>query len=114
MTAIFKYNFDVLQLGNRKLYRKTLTNFILMHCSFFQDLRKRYRYLSHLPVSCEFVICEMMLRPPVLSKQTIHNFMGEFKKRKASRLKKSEEQRRHDLRANAELSREAGIQHNYY
>ena len=52
----------------------------------------------------------MMLRPPVLSKQTIHNFMGEFKKRKASRLKRSEEQRRHDMRANAELSREAGME----
>ena len=35
--------------------------------------------------------------------------MGEFKKRKASRLKKSEEQRKHDMRANAELSREAGM-----
>lgn len=35
--------------------------------------------------------------------------MGEFKKRKAYRLKKSEEQRKHDMRANAELSREAGM-----
>jgi len=74
-----------------------------------RELRKRYRYLSHLPVSCEFVICELMLRPPVLSKQTIHNFMGEFKKRRTARFKKVEEQRKHDMRANAELSREAGF-----
>jgi len=49
-----------------------------------------------------------MLRPPVLSKHTIHNFMGEFKKRKAGRMRKLDDQRKHDLRANAEMSRVAG------
>jgi len=99
------------EYGSLENAPKTIIGQILDFESFSmtKELRRRYRYLSHLPLSCEFVICEMMLRPPVLSKQTIHNFMGEFKKRKAARLKRSEEQRKHDMRANAELSREAGF-----
>lgn len=77
--------------------------------SMTNELRKRYRYLAHLPISCEFVICELMLRPPILSKQTIHNFMGEFKKRKAQRSKKLEDQKKHDYQADANLNRSAGF-----
>jgi len=98
------------QYGSLEKAPKKIVGQILDFESFTmsKELRKRYRYLSHLPLSCEFIICELMLRPPVLSKQTIHNFMGEFKKRKALRFKKMEEQRKHDLRANAEISRGAG------
>lgn len=73
-----------------------------------KELRKRYRYLRHLPISCEFIVCELMLRPPVLSRSTIKYFMPEFKKRKASRLKKIEEQRKFDRRASAARSRQEG------
>lgn len=73
-----------------------------------KDLRKRFRYLRHLPVACEFIVCELILRPPVLSKHTIHNFMPEFKKRKEARLRKLEEQRKFDRRANAVRSRQEG------
>lgn len=64
-----------------------------------KELRKRFRYLSHLPLSSEFMICELILKPPLLSKNTIHNFMPEFKNRKALRLKKFKEQQKFDRRA---------------
>ena len=35
--------------------------------------------------------------------------MGEFKKRKAACARRLDEQRKHDLRANAEMNREAGV-----
>merc|ERR1719378_1381630 len=74
-----------------------------------KELRKRFRYLSHLPLSSEFMICELILKPPLLSKRTIQNFMPEFKNRKALRLKKFKEQQRFDRQANAIESKKYGF-----
>ena len=41
-----------------------------------QEVRDRYRYLSHLPLTCELVLCELELRPPLLSKDTLRAFAG--------------------------------------
>ena len=59
-------------------------------------------------MSCEFFICELLLRPPVLSKTTIHNFMPEFNKRKTMRAKKLEEQRKFDHKATNARNKEFG------
>jgi len=74
-----------------------------------KELRKRFRYLSHLPLSSEFMICELILKPPLLSKRTIHNFMPEFKNRKAMRSKKVKEQQRFDREANVIESKKYGF-----
>jgi len=79
-----------------------------------KELRKRYRYLAHLPIACEFIICELMLRPPVLSKHTIKSFMPEFKKRKAARSKKLEEQRKFDHKASDAINKQGGFRVEYY
>ena len=42
-----------------------------------QDVRQRNRYLSHLPLTCEFSICELALQPPLVSKETLEIFSGE-------------------------------------
>ena len=42
----------------------------------FKELRRRFRYLRHLPLTCEFAICELDLRPPVLSWETLNHFKG--------------------------------------
>ena len=42
-----------------------------------QEVRDRYRYLSHLPLTCEFVLCELELRPPLLSRDILRMFSGE-------------------------------------
>ena len=60
---------------------------------FLQDLRKRYRYLSHLPLSCEFTFCELMIKQPVLSKETLRLFAEEFRQRKIFRQRKKREER---------------------
>jgi len=89
-----------------------ITGTILDYESFTMNkiLRKRYRYLSHLPLACEFVIVELMLRPPILSKQTIRSFMPEFQKRKALRARKQEELRKFEKKAAAALREQDGFQ----
>ncbi|XP_034873041.1 RING finger protein 10 isoform X2 [Mirounga leonina] len=42
--------------------------------SMSEDVRQRHRYLSHLPLTCEFSICELALQPPVVSKETLEIF----------------------------------------
>ena len=61
-----------------------------------QDIRGRYRYLSHLPLTCEFVLCELDLKPPVLSQDTLKVFSEELLKRKQKRIKKKREERRRE------------------
>jgi len=43
---------------------------------FVQDLRRRLRYLSHLPLTCEFVMAELDLRPPIVSQHVLDTFKG--------------------------------------
>ncbi|KAL7983157.1 hypothetical protein Chor_000019 [Crotalus horridus] len=38
------------------------------------DVRQRHRYLCHLPLTCEFSICELALKSPVVSKETLQMF----------------------------------------
>ena len=60
----------------------------------FQELRKRFRYLSHLPLYCEFTFCELMIRPPTLSRETLGKFANEFYERKMTRQRKKREERK--------------------
>ena len=43
-----------------------------------QECRKRLRYLSHLPLTCEFQLAELNLTPPLVSKETLTVFKGKF------------------------------------
>ena len=45
--------------------------------ALLQEIRRRHRYLAHLPLTCEFSICELALQSPVLSKETLDTFAGE-------------------------------------
>ncbi|NXG34949.1 RNF10 protein, partial [Dromaius novaehollandiae] len=44
--------------------------------SMTEDIRQRHRYLCHLPLTCEFSICELALKPPTISKETLELFSG--------------------------------------
>lgn len=44
--------------------------------TLLQEIRRRHRYLAHLPLTCEFSICELALQPPILSKETLDTFSG--------------------------------------
>lgn len=44
--------------------------------SMTEDLRKRLRYLQHLPLTCQFEVVEIQLAPPVVSQKTLDTFKG--------------------------------------
>lgn len=99
-----------------------------------QEIRRRHRYLAHLPLTCEFSICELVLQPPVLSKETLETFAGmdrvpsgsvcvfgrpfkgltsvllpdELEKRKRMRQKKLREEKRREKRIEMEENKKQG------
>ncbi|XP_029653016.1 RING finger protein 10 [Octopus sinensis] len=58
-----------------------------------QELRNRLRYLNHLPLSVEFKVVELLLNPPVVSKETLKEFSDIIKKRVKCRQKKQRQER---------------------
>ncbi|XP_035392054.1 RING finger protein 10 isoform X1 [Electrophorus electricus] len=73
-----------------------------------EDVRRRHRYLSHLPLTCEFSICELDLQPPVLSKETLDSFSDDLEKRKRLRQKKVRDEKRRERRIEMEENRKQG------
>ncbi|XP_053558020.1 RING finger protein 10 [Bombina bombina] len=73
-----------------------------------EDVRRRHRYLCHLPLTCEFSICEMALGPPVVSKETLALFADEVEKRKRLRQRKARDERRREKRIEIEENKKQG------
>uniref|UniRef100_A0A673CF92 E3 ubiquitin-protein ligase RNF10 n=1 Tax=Sphaeramia orbicularis TaxID=375764 RepID=A0A673CF92_9TELE len=61
-----------------------------------EEIRRRHRYLEHLPLTCEFSICELALQPPLLSKETLDSFAGDLDIRKRLRQKKARDEKRRE------------------
>ncbi|XP_012392787.1 RING finger protein 10 isoform X3 [Orcinus orca] len=76
--------------------------------SMSEDVRQRHRYLSHLPLTCEFSICELALQPPLVSKETLGIFSDDIEKRKRQRQKKAREERRRERRIEMEENKKQG------
>ncbi|KAK9522395.1 hypothetical protein VZT92_018863 [Zoarces viviparus] len=73
-----------------------------------EDIRRRHRYLAHLPLTCEFSICELVLQPPILSKETLDTFADDLEKRKHLRQKKARDEKRREKRIEIEENRKQG------
>ncbi|XP_059359303.1 RING finger protein 10 [Carassius carassius] len=73
-----------------------------------EDIRRRHRYLSHLPLTCEFSLCELKLEPPILSKETMDSFADDLEKRKRLRQKKARDEKRREKRIEIEENRKHG------
>ncbi|XP_060737078.1 RING finger protein 10 [Tachysurus vachellii] len=73
-----------------------------------EDVRRRHRYLSHLPLTCEFSICELNLQPPVLSKETLDSFSDDLERRRRARHKKARDEKRREKRIEMEENRKQG------
>ncbi|KAL4660367.1 RING finger protein 10 [Arapaima gigas] len=73
-----------------------------------EEIRRRHRYLSHLPLTCEFSICELALQPPLLSQATLDIFLDELEKRRRQRQKKAREEKRRERRIEIEENRKQG------
>ncbi|XP_069789074.1 E3 ubiquitin-protein ligase RNF10 isoform X2 [Narcine bancroftii] len=76
--------------------------------SMTEDVRRRHRYLCHLPLTCEFGICELALKPPVISKETLDAFSVDLDKRRSLRLKKARDERRRERRIEMEENEKQG------
>ncbi|XP_019617177.1 PREDICTED: RING finger protein 10-like isoform X1 [Branchiostoma belcheri] len=70
-----------------------------------EDVRRRLRYLSHLPLTCEFSVCELALKPPLVSRATLRFFDDEIQKRKQARAKRHRQEQRRDRRISEEESK---------
>lgn len=64
-------------------------------------MRGRYKSLNHLPLTCELALCELELKAPVLSKDTLECFALEIARRRLKRVKKKKDERRREKRAEA-------------
>ncbi|XP_076020790.1 E3 ubiquitin-protein ligase RNF10 [Genypterus blacodes] len=73
-----------------------------------EEIRRRHRYLAHLPLTCEFSICELALQPPVLSKETMDTFADDLEKRKRLRQKKARDEKRRERRIEIEENKKQG------
>ncbi|XP_008630333.1 PREDICTED: RING finger protein 10, partial [Corvus brachyrhynchos] len=76
--------------------------------SMTEDIRQRHRYLCHLPLTCEFSICELALKPPVISKETLELFSDDLEKRKRLRQKKARDEQRRERRIEIEENKKQG------
>ncbi|KAG8012244.1 RING finger protein 10 [Nibea albiflora] len=77
-------------------------------CRRFQEIRRRHRYLAHLPLTCEFSICELSLQPPIISKETLDTFADDLEKRKRLRQKKVRDEKRREKRIEMEENKKQG------
>ncbi|GCB78309.1 E3 ubiquitin-protein ligase RNF10 isoform X1 [Scyliorhinus torazame] len=76
--------------------------------SMTEDVRRRHRYVCHLPLTCEFGICELALKPPVISKETLDAFSDDLNRRRCLRLKKARDERRRERRIEMEENKKQG------
>ncbi|ESO04424.1 hypothetical protein HELRODRAFT_191771 [Helobdella robusta] len=71
--------------------------------------RDRLRYLNHLPLSCEFKLVELDLRPPIISKDAYDVFEEVRKSREAERKRKMKRDCKMAARIQREENRKLGI-----
>ncbi|XP_046840539.1 RING finger protein 10-like [Xenia sp. Carnegie-2017] len=74
-----------------------------------EEIRRRFRYLRHLPLTCEFVICELELKPPIVSLNTLNFFKNDLRKCRLRRLKKAKEEAKHDSKCKSSMTEFTGI-----
>lgn len=43
-----------------------------------EELRRRLRYLCHLPLTCPFELAEIELKPPLVSEEVLRAFHGDY------------------------------------
>ncbi|KAK9763520.1 hypothetical protein K7432_009718 [Basidiobolus ranarum] len=66
------------------------------------DLRKRFKYLSHLPISCDITFVEIDLKN-IVSKKTFNMFANELRQRNTKRKQKERKEDRQRLLAQEPL-----------
>lgn len=101
----------VKEYGGLEHSPQTITAKIVEMESVFmtEELRKRLRYLSHLPLTSEFQVAELDLRPPTLSRDTLNCFADDIEHRKRLRQKRVRYEKRWSKKIQDEEIRRLGI-----
>lgn len=76
--------------------------------SMTEDLRHRLRYLQHLPVTCQFEVAEIQLKPPIITRDTLELFQDKLEDRRHHRQRRAQDERRREKRINDEEKRRWG------
>lgn len=66
--------------------------------SMTEELRNRFKYLQHLPITCQFEMAEIELLPPLVYKSTMDYFRDQLEMRRRRRAKKAKEEKRREKR----------------
>uniref|UniRef100_A0A1E1XB02 E3 ubiquitin-protein ligase RNF10 n=1 Tax=Amblyomma aureolatum TaxID=187763 RepID=A0A1E1XB02_9ACAR len=74
--------------------------------SIDNELRRKLRYLRHLPLTCEIQVVEVQLEPPLVTPATLEHFAPDVEKRRRLRSRRARNEKRQDrLRAQEEMRR---------
>lgn len=90
---------------------KTISGRILQKesCSMTEELRKRLKYLQHLPVTCQFDIVEIGLESPnIISGEVMDKFKNELSQRQKQRQKRAREEIKREKHIDLENEKRIG------
>jgi len=73
--------------------------------SMSEEVRKRHRYLQHLPLTCEFRIVELEFDSQLISNKTLEIFRPEVIRRQKMRSKRAREERRRERHIQVEQNK---------
>merc|ERR1739848_672670 len=76
--------------------------------SMTEELRNRLRYLRHLPLTSIFEVCEIQMKPPLISKETFNEFSDQLETRRRKRNRRAREERRREKLITAEENKRMG------
>ncbi|XP_066247766.1 E3 ubiquitin-protein ligase RNF10 [Euwallacea similis] len=76
--------------------------------SMTDELRRKLRYLDHLPVTCQFEVAEIELHQPVITKDAVDYFRDQIEARKKRRQRRANEERRREKQIQVEENRKIG------
>jgi hypothetical protein len=102
---MLEYTYGSLEYGPKTLSGKILEK---EGGSMTEELRKRLRYLQHLPVTCQFEVAEIHLKQPVITKETLDHFNDQLEKRRKRRQRRAREEKRREKQIAAEENRLMG------
>lgn len=78
------------------------------HHSMDEDHRRKFTCLSHLPLTCQFVVVEIELLPPYITEEIMDSFKTDVLFRKKERYRRAREEREREKQINAINDRQMG------
>lgn len=76
--------------------------------SMTEDLRKRLRYMQHLPVTCQFEVVELSLDSSIIPPDILDIFQEQIDARRRRRQKRAREEMRREKKINDEENKRLG------